>query len=81
MANKISAEEADGFKKSTVKINHVVFLRADIEAVLAVPGAAGIRVYNGAPPHMVAVDKANKDITAGKMLFRGIRECPPHCEE
>lgn len=55
------------------------------EALLAQPGAAGIRIYHGrgtdGAKHlvMVSVDSTGADMTSGTIMEQGM-PCPPWCD-
>lgn len=61
-----------------------MFPRAVFEALLALPGCAGIRIYNGegadGTPHriLVGVDGEGNDMTSATLYEWGL-PCPPYC--
>ena len=88
--HEISLEEAklhiQRHKKNPIHPNHHggSFDRAAIDKILAQPGCARLRIYQGKNEDgtpslvLVGVDAAGKDMTANIMERGGI--CPPYCD-
>jgi hypothetical protein len=61
-----------------------MFPRAVFEALLALPGCAGIRIYNGQSEKgtresiLVGVDGEGNDMTSATLFDYGL-PCPPYC--
>jgi hypothetical protein len=61
-----------------------MFPRAVFEALLALPGCAGIRIYNGEGDDrtsqrvLVGVDAEGNDMTSATLFDQGL-PCPPYC--
>ena len=90
--HEISLEEAklhiQRHKKNPIHPNHHggSFDRAAIDKILAQPGCARLRIYQGKNEDgtpslvLVGVDAAGKDMTKASIMERS-GGCPPYCDE